>query len=163
MPTAYHITPKAAGFSDFPLIYIKARGIECRHGQSMQNQLCRPLLSILLALCLILGSVATGMAAPGPQHLPGTLTEVVICSATGGEATILIDAEGRPADPARSCPAHPCPDCITADPAALPVQGLAGRVGMPVAPDHAPRRIDAPASGRLSLPVARGPPLRDLI
>lgn len=68
-----------------------------------------PLLSLLLAVCLIAGAFSTAVA----RGRMLSVSEIVICSGYG-VVTLRVDADGKPVNAV-----HPCPDCLAAQGAAL--------------------------------------------
>jgi len=105
----------------------------------------RPLLCVLLALCLAAGSLSTaGARGFGPGlHL------AVICSGEG-VITVAVDGKGNPVGPV-----HPCPDCMLAapglvqDPGSDPGARLSGGAGPAVTPAPLVRtRAELPSRGR---------------
>lgn len=111
----------------------------------------RALSALLLSLALAL----YGAALATPASASGPLTELVICG-EGGAQTIVLDAAGNPAKPAREC--CKCLNCLAAIDAFVPQQPFALS-----APDFAFRK-DVPANGRIVCPdralhpMPRGPP-----
>jgi hypothetical protein len=107
----------------------------------------RPLLAHCLALVLCLGAVASGFA----RGQSPAVARVTIC-ASGGEATLALDAEGRPVDPHRHCP-----DCLILK-STLPLTASAPLVR---AVWRVAARRPAPSIGSgadPAMPRARGPP-----
>ena len=108
----------------------------------------RPLLAFCLALALCLGAVAAGFA----RGQAPAVARVTICAA-GGEATVALDAEGRPVDPHRHCP-----DCLILK-SALPVAPAAPQAR---AAWRLAASLPAPSTGSgadPATPRARGPPV----
>lgn len=87
---------------------------------------------VAMALALVLAVSGVVFAMAHGQH--NGLFAVVICT-EGGSATLLVDADGEPAQPT-----PPCPECIA------PIAAL-----LPDAPTPEPR---ATGAGRLALPRA---------
>jgi hypothetical protein len=115
----------------------------------------RTLMRALLALSMSLALALYGAALAAPAPASGPLTELVICS-DGGPETILLDAAGNPAKPARKC--CKCQSCLAAVDAFVPQHPFAL-----TAPDLAVRQV-RPGAGRTVCPdralypMPRGPP-----
>lgn len=110
----------------------------------------RPLLAILLALTLMMGSVASAVAR---SEMAG-VTDVTLCGADGALTTLQLDASGNPVTPG-----HDCPHCLAAGavavlsgPALTP--GLTGVRSALVLPGLTGT---LPPAQTLA-PLARGPP-----
>lgn len=119
-------------------------------------------LSVLLALALVVGGLARGLAQPGGADVTAGLTEMVIC-AGGSEDTVLVDAQGNVIDPDQPCLAQHCSQCLLAGAVALASPGFAPEGHRPaVRPTH-PERILVAVTRRPLRTVARGPPVESLI
>jgi len=107
----------------------------------------RPLVSLVLTLCLIFGSVAEAVA----RHQMDGAGGQVIC---GGDASgLILDANGAPVTP------HPCNHCLAAAIAA--VLPAAPQPTAPVtirAADPVPMLPPPAGITPLAKPHARGPP-----
>lgn len=109
----------------------------------------RPLAGLLLALCLALTSVSLAIARVQPP-----MSQWVELCGEAGEATVAVDADGRPV-----MPLHLCPDCI----AAFAAADLSAMPALPARPLTRAERL-APAAVLQGLarsvpaPAARGPP-----
>lgn len=105
-------------------------------------------LSVLMAAVLALSSATLALARTAPPGLTVTL-----CTGGGGEASIMLDARGRPV-----APVHPCPDCtaaLTLAPPPAPPSAAAPAVRRAPAP---PARARIDPSQPSPVPPARGPP-----
>lgn len=101
------------------------------------------LITLLLALALVGGTVGRGMAE-GREAARALLVEMVICSDTGARK-VLLDRSGAPV-PAVPCDAAPCLMCLVPD-----TPGLCSPVAQPAAPrivrdaDHSVATAPGPA------------------
>lgn len=132
-------------------------------GKVPRMKICglRLLLAILLAV-----STGTGGALAGAPHSAAmsglAAAEIVICAADGGTETILVDRDGNPVEPQKSCPSFACDDCLPPQATALPVSDFALAVGFRAGcrASHSPLR---PAEKiRVGSNSARAPPTGEI-
>jgi len=113
-------------------------------------------MTLILAIAMISNVVTQGMAHASAPH--GSIFEMVICAADGGESVILVDADGNRIDPEEHCPHDSCPDCL--------MSGAHALIGVSVAFRPEARFTDTSGAvafpfvlqRRSGLPTARGPP-----
>lgn len=108
-----------------------------------------PFLCLFLALALVL-------AGPGAARSAVQGTMLVLC-ANGATATVWLDQDGTPVDPAADC--RTCPDCLTptgtpAEPP-LPLPAFVSRF-VPAATAQVAAAVPPPLP--LLFPAPRGPP-----
>lgn len=113
------------------------------------QRLVAPFLCLFLALSLV-------MAGPGAARSVVRGTMLVLC-ANGVAATVWLDQDGTPVDPAADC--RTCPDCLTpatfaAEPP-LPLPAFVSRI-VPAATLQAAAEVPPPLP--VLFPVPRGPP-----
>ncbi len=119
-------------------------------------------LRLLFALLLAV-SIGAGGALADTAHSAAmsglAAAEIVICDADGGTETIMVDRDGNPIEPRKSCPSFSCDDCLPPQAAALPVSVFALAVGLSTdcRTFHSPLR---PAEkNRVGSNSARAPPI----
>lgn len=114
-------------------------------------------LSVLVALALLLGGVARGMAE-GAAAARETLVEMVIC-AEDGATTILLDRHGN-AVSAGDCDLTFCPDCLQAAAFGLSPVAVQPMPVITVARAALPAATPVPVLPRTRLAQARAPPMQ---
>lgn len=101
----------------------------------MRN-LLRPLFSVFLALALVVSGavhgLAQGIGPGGGDSLPPGWTALLICSAHGGTAEIILDANGNPVEHSPDIPGTLCTDCVMAGANGLATQTWAGLPPLPL-------------------------------
>lgn len=127
----------------------------------MRN-LLRPLFSVFLALALVVSGAAHGLAQGvglgGGDSLPPGWTALLICSAHGGTAEIILDANGNPADHGPESPGTLCSDCVMAGAHGLATQDGAGLLAHPLSRASAITSESLFVMRQPTRPGARGPP-----
>jgi hypothetical protein len=126
---------------------------------SMRTRIIPLLTTLTLALAMVFGAVAQGMAQA--TALRGPVFEMVICSAEGGESVIVIDAAGNRVEPDQHCPPTHCRDCL--------VSTVSAPVDISVTARFEPSFTDEPmlvsffviAQRRFAFQTARGPPQKN--
>lgn len=121
----------------------------------------RLLLAILLAV-----STGTGGALADALHSAamggGAATEIVVCAADGGIETILVDRDGNPVEPRKSCPSFACDDCLPPQATALPVSAFALAVGVRTDCTAFPSPLRPAEKIRVAGNSARAPPTGEI-
>lgn len=142
----------------FRLTFVKATGPTRRYQAPMLHRTMPLALSVLLALALVVGGMARGLAQPGAMTFTAGLTSMVIC-ADGGESTVLVDAQGNVIDPDQPCLAQHCSQCLLAGAVALASPDFAPEARRPAARPTQPEPMLVTLTRRPLRTVARGPPL----
>ena len=144
--------------SRFRLTFVKAIGPDRRYHAPMLHRTMPLALSVLLALALVAGGMARGLAQPGAMTFTAGLTEMVIC-ADGEAATVLVDARGNVIDPDQPCLEHHCDQCLLAGAVALVSPGFGPELRRrAIRPAH-PEAVLVTLTRHPLRAVARGPPL----
>ena len=113
--------------------------------------LMRPLMACLLALILMVGSVASAVA----RNEALGMTDVTLCGSDGAVTVVQIDASGRPV-----AKGHDCPHCLAAaSPGLLTDAPVAGGPSALVTDRVLPGLAAALTPAQTLSPSARGPPL----
>ena len=139
------------------LIYVKAVCVRLNESARMKPFRRPHFLSVLVALALLLGGAARGMAE-GAGAARALMSEMVIC-AEDGAVSVLIDSKGN-VTPVDDCDLTFCPNCLQAGAAGLvpvvykfPPGPSYGRASVPV-------RAEMPTPQRVGPAQARAPPMQ---
>lgn len=116
-----------------------------------RHSLLRPLTALLLALALVVAAMSQSAMA---GRMIGVST-VEICADVSGEATVLLDRQGNPVDPAPDCPiclaTHLALATPPVEPIRLPTLAATTVIWALTAPQ-------IPTTPTQTLPPARAPP-----
>jgi len=121
----------------------------------------RLLLAILLAV-----STGVGGALADVLHSAAmtgrAATEIVICASDGSTEKILVDRDGNPVQPQKSCPSLSCDDCLPPLATALPVSAFALAFGLPADCCASLSPLRPAEKNRVGSNSARAPPTGEI-